>query len=110
MYSRKCVLSQNGTVLRWTTKQEEDLKVYSRKRGEGIAHQVEQLDQPPAEQQGSTDVISISAGIRLKGQWPQYELSSLLLVLVSCHMLESTNDFPLKSSNIFSLMLIYMSP
>ena len=49
-------------MLRWTTKQEEDLKVYSRKRGEGIAHQVEQLDQPPAEQQGSTDLIALSSG------------------------------------------------
>jgi hypothetical protein len=51
---------KNGSVPRWTAAQEEQLKVYTRKRGVGVAHQGEQLEQPHIEQQGSTDVISVS--------------------------------------------------
>ena len=50
-----------GSIPRWTTEQEEQLKVYSRKRGNGVANQGEQLDQSPTEQQGSADVTSISS-------------------------------------------------
>ena len=35
--------------------------MYSRRGGDGVAHHGEQLDQPQAEQQGSTDVISSSS-------------------------------------------------
>ena len=35
--------------------------MYSRKRGDGVAHQGEQQDLPLMEQQGSNDVISISS-------------------------------------------------
>ena len=35
--------------------------MYSRRRGDGVAHHGQQLDQPQAEQQGSTDVISSSS-------------------------------------------------
>lgn len=36
------------------------VKGVSRKRGVGVAHQGEQLEQPHTEQEGSTDVISVS--------------------------------------------------
>jgi hypothetical protein len=54
-------LTKIGSVPRWTAAQEEHLKVYTRKRGVGAAHQGEQLEQPHTEHQGSTDVISISS-------------------------------------------------
>ena len=66
VYSRKRAPAQIGSVPRWTQKQQEQLKVYSRKRGDGVAHQGEQLDQPLTEQQGSTDVPLTE--IRLKSQ------------------------------------------
>ena len=61
VYARRQVQGEvPGIVPRWTAEQEEQLKVYSRKRGDGVAHQGEQLDQPQTEQHGSTDVIPIS--------------------------------------------------
>ena len=62
VYARRQIQGEvSGSVPRWTTEQEEQLKVYSRKRGNGVAHQGEQRDQPLTEQQGSVDVISISS-------------------------------------------------
>ena len=40
------VPTQISRLPRWTAEQEEQLKVYSRRRGDGVAHQGEQLDQP----------------------------------------------------------------
>jgi hypothetical protein len=42
-------LTKIGSVPRWTAAQEEQLKVYTRKRGVGAAHQGEQLEQPHTE-------------------------------------------------------------
>ena len=44
--------TQIGCVPRWMAKQEEQLKVYSRKRGDVVAHQGKQLYQPLTEQKG----------------------------------------------------------
>ena len=59
--------TQISRLPRWTAEQEEQLKVYSRRRGDGVAHQGEQLDQPLTEQQGSADVISISNKDKAEG-------------------------------------------